>query len=152
MARTGTLILIALACCARVARTEGPKGDSAKDAKLVGTYTITSGEKGGKAIPAEEIEGVVIAFTRDKIVTTSKDKKELYAATYKLDTSTKPWKIAMTSTAPKKGEKADGVVKVDGGTVTICYALPGGATPTGFTTKDKQQCFTLKRVKAKSGP
>ena len=71
--------------------------------------------------------------------------KEFYSATYKLDTSTKPWSIKMVGITPKAGEKADGIVEMDGDTLKICYALPGGETPKGFTTKDKQNCFVLKK-------
>ena len=34
----------------------------------------------------------------------------------------------------------------EGDTVKICYALPGGETPTEFSTKEKQHCFVLKRT------
>lgn len=145
MSRTLPLTAVALLCLAATARTD--EKDKADKVSLEGTYTITKGERAGKAIPKEEIEGTVIVFTKDKVVTTGKDKKELYAATYTLDTSGKPHKINMTSISPKRDEKAAGVVKVDGDTLTICYALPGGDTPTEFKTKDKQQCFVLKKVK-----
>jgi hypothetical protein len=51
----------------------------------------------------------------------------------------------MTSTAPTKGEKTAGVIEAEGDMLRICYALPGGQTPTEFKTTDKQQCFVLKR-------
>jgi uncharacterized protein (TIGR03067 family) len=113
--------------------------------KLDGTYTIVSGERNGKAIPEEEIKGSVVTFKGDRVIGTGKDRKEFFAATYRLDTSAEPWKIAMTSTAPTKGEKTAGVIKAEGDELRICYALPGGQTPAEFKTTDKQQCFVLKR-------
>lgn len=146
MLRVWTSLLVALVCCAACS----PAEDTDKKLNLEGTYTITKGERAGKAIAKEEIEGTTITFTKDKVVTTGKDKKELYAATYTIDAASKPAKIKMVGISPEKGVKASGVVKLEGDTLTICYALPGGEAPTSFKTADKQQCFTLKKVKNRS--
>src|SRR5687767_10201773 len=102
--------------------------------KLDGTYTIVSGEKDGQAIPEERIKGSVITFKGDRITGTDKDKKEFFAATFQVDTSVKPYKIMMTSTAPNKDEQAAGIIEVDGDSIRLCYALPGGQVPTEFKT------------------
>ncbi|HVK08745.1 MAG TPA: TIGR03067 domain-containing protein [Gemmataceae bacterium] len=120
--------------------------DKAKPTKLDGTYTVVSGEHGGKAIPEDQIKGSVVTFTGDRIVGTDKDKKEFFAATYMVDTTAKPMKIVMTSTAPKAGEKAAGIIQVDGDTVKLAYNLPGGEAPTDFKTGEKQHMFVLKRT------
>ena len=87
-------------------------------------------------------------FTRDKVTGTDKDKKEFYAATYTADATARPMRLTMTSTAPKEGARATAIVEVSGDQLTICYNLPGGEAPTEFKTKEKQQCFVLKRTKA----
>jgi uncharacterized protein (TIGR03067 family) len=115
--------------------------------KLAGTYTIVSGQRDGKEVAKSHFEKSVITFDKGKVFGHDKEKKEFFGATYTLDTSSKPWKISMISTSPKKGQKADGVVEADGDTVRICYALPGGKTPTTFKAGEKQHCFTLKRTK-----
>jgi len=51
----------------------------------------------------------------------------------------------MTTTAPKKGETTSGIIERDGDSVKICYALPGGKTPTEFKAAENQQYFVLKR-------
>jgi uncharacterized protein (TIGR03067 family) len=160
---TTAAVLLALACGL-------PADDRAKPAdgkaKLDGTYVLVSGEKEGQAIPKERLDGSMIKITDTTIVGTDKDKKEFYATTYTLDTSKTPWAISMTATAVKKdaadkdakkdaetgkdlkgGEKqsAAGIIKVDGDTVTLVYALPGGKTPTEFKAGEKQQMFVLKR-------
>lgn len=131
--------------------------------ELKGGYTIVKGERDGKAIPAERIKGAVIRFTDDETRGTDKDKKDLYIAKYKLDTSSTPWKIAMTTVAKKdletgKTEKkagkdyspeeasTTGLIKKEGDQIVIIYALPGGKTPTSFKTKkgDMTQMFWLK--------
>ena len=118
----------------------GEKDDASK---LEGTYTIVSGEEGGKSIPPERIEGSLVKFTADKITGTDKDRKEFFAATYKLDTSKKPYRIRMKSTTPKEHETV-GLVEKKGETLRIIYALPGGPEPTEFKTKEGQQMFVLK--------
>ena len=120
--------------------------DKAKPAKLDGTYTVVSGEHGGKTIPEDQIKGSVVTFTGDRIVGTDKDRKEFFAATFMVDTTTTPMKIVMTSTSPKAGEKAAGVIQVDGETIKLAYNLPGGEPPTDFKTGEKQHMFVLKKM------
>lgn len=120
--------------------------EPAKPTKLDGTYTVVSGERGGKAIPEAQIKGSVVTFTGDRIVGTDKDKKEFFAATFAVDTAAKPMKIVMTSTAPKAGEKAAGVIMVDGDAIKLAYNLPGGEPPTDFKTGENQHLFVLKKL------
>lgn len=120
-------------------------GDKAGEMKLEGGYTIVSGDSDGKPIPAERVKGHTTRFSGNKIVTTDKDKKEIYVAEYKLDESAKPCKITMKSTSPKEGA-ASGLIKKEGDTITLIYALPGGEAPTDFKTKEKQNLFVLKNL------
>jgi uncharacterized protein (TIGR03067 family) len=143
----GVVVALGMAL-ATVAQKPSPDNvrpaDEKKEAvKLDGTYTIVSGEEDGKAIPDERIKGAVVRFTGDAILGTDKDKKEFFSATYKLDSSKTPWVIDMTSKRPKEAT-ATGLVKKDGDTLTIIYALPGGDAPKEFKTKEKQQMFVLK--------
>lgn len=129
---------------------QGKKGKKA-DAKLEGSYTVVSGEENGRAVPAEKVKGSIVRFTGDTIVGTDKDKKEFFAAKYTLDTAATPWKIRMTSTAPKEAA-AVGLIKKEGDTVTLIYALPGAPAPTEFKTKDRQNMFVLKAMDATEKP
>jgi uncharacterized protein (TIGR03067 family) len=113
--------------------------------KLDGGYTIVSGEEDGKAVPAERIKGATVRFNGDTITGTDKDKKELFAAKFTVETDKKPWVIRMRSTAPKAAD-ASGLIKKEGDTVTIVYALPGGEAPKEFKTKEGQQLFVLKNT------
>lgn len=129
------------------------KGGGKKGAvKLEGKYTIVKGEEGGKAIPADRLKGSVVRFTKEEVVGTDKDKKELFVAEYKLDTSSKPWKILMKTKAPKEAETT-GLIKREGDMLVLIYALPGGKEPTDFKTGEKQQMFWLKGedMKGKKG-
>lgn len=122
------------------------KADEKKaEVSLEGGYTLVSGEKDGKAIPEDHIKGSIVKFTGDKIIGTDKDKKEFFSSTFKLDTTKKPWAITMTSKEPKEAT-AKGLIKKEGDTITIIYALPGGETPTEFKTKKDQNMFVLKNM------
>ena len=115
--------------------------------KYQGSYQIVRGERDGKAIPDREIAGSTVEFKGNAIIGSDKDKKMFFACTFALDTKTTPQTISMTSTTPIAGEKSAGVIEISNdGTIKICYALPGGDVPTGFTTKQKQQCFVLKKT------
>lgn len=121
---------------------------------LEGGYTIVSGERDGKAIPEAEFKELIVRFTRNEMLGTGKDRKNLYGAEYTLDTTKTPWKIAMKTTPPakpfpcgmelKEGMMATGLVKKENGILTLIYALPGGDTPTEFKTQSKQQMLVMK--------
>jgi uncharacterized protein (TIGR03067 family) len=120
---------------------------------LIGGYTIVAGEKYGEKEPAERIEGITVRIAEDAIIVLDKEKKEVYAQTYKIDTTSTPWKITLKSKiTPYKQEKsgkesesiAHGLVEKDGDTVKIIYALPGTPAPTEFKTNSKQLMFVMK--------
>lgn len=136
---------LALGLFAGGAALDKPPTSELPKPKLDGSYTIVSGEEDGKAIPAERVKGSEVKFAGDTVVGTDKDKKQFFAASFKLNTDTSPWIIDMTSKLPKE-MKSVGLIKKDGDTVTIIYALPGGAVPKEFKTKEKQQMFVLKAV------
>lgn len=138
-------------------KTDSTKDQSSSKDKsdLTGTYTIVSGERDGKPLPKDEIAGSLVTFTKTTILGTDKEKKEFFSATYLIDTSKTPATIAMTSTTPGRDGgtvKMDtaGLIKWDGETVTIVYALPEGKTPTEFKAGEKQHLFVLKETKPAS--
>lgn len=145
-----TLLFASAVAAMTLVNAPGAADDKKVDEKkaavsLEGGYTIVSGEHDGKAIPEAEIKGSVVRFTGDKIVGTDKDKKEFFASNYTLDTTKTPWVITMKSTQPKEAT-AVGLIKKDGDTITIIYALPGGEAPKEFKTKEKQNLFVLKNM------
>jgi len=141
----GLMVAVMLAAQAQSGEKKG--SDKALTPKaLAGAYKIVSGEHFGKAIAEKELETDQTSFTEDAVTVFDKNTKKVYAATYKLDSGKSPARIHMTSIEPKKGETADGLIKMEGDTVTLIYALPGGEVPTEFKTKGKQQMFTMKRV------
>jgi uncharacterized protein (TIGR03067 family) len=114
---------------------------------LVGTYTITALASDGRDLPPERGVGNTVRFTETTVTVTDKDRKETFAATYTLDASKTPVQITMTSTlAPAKGAVARGLIRKQGDTVALVYALPGGEMPTTFTTKEKQNMIVMKKA------
>ena len=131
--------------------------DSGAPDDLLGGYTIIAGEKYGEKEDPERLAGTTVRIAEDAIIVLDKEKKEVYAQTYKIDTKAKPWKITLeTKITPypeKKGDSlerkgedriAHGLIEKDGDTVKIIYALPGGERPTEFKTKEKQLMFVMK--------
>lgn len=142
----GLTALVLLA--ARVRADEPKKDDKAEAAKLVGVYEIVGGEKDGQKIEAGRLKEVTVRIAANAITTFDKDKKEVYVATYELDTSRKPCRITLTATVTPKGGKgttAEGLIERDGDTVKLIYALPGGKAPTELRAGDKQQMFILRK-------
>jgi uncharacterized protein (TIGR03067 family) len=114
---------------------------------LVGRYEIVSGEKEGVKEPDERIKGTTVTFTKDSVVVADKAKKEIFSAFYKLNATTNPCDITMTSRVESSaGEIARGLIQKDGETVRLIYALPTGEIPVGFKTKEKQLLFVMRKT------
>jgi len=138
--------IVAVIALAPIARAE----DSPDD--LIGGYTVVSGEKYGVPEPEDRVEGTIVRITSDAIVVTTKDKKDVYAASYKIESRKRPWRITMTSKlAPNEGEVAQGLIDKEGDTVRLIYSLPGGQVPTEFKTQEKQLMFVMKNENPKKG-
>jgi uncharacterized protein (TIGR03067 family) len=141
--------LMVLASSAAIVQESGSKPAAAGKActpdDLIGRYVIVSGEKSGTKEPEERIKGTVVTFTKDSVVVVDKDKKELYSATYKLDSTKNPSTIAMTSKVEgSAGEIARGLIKKEGDKLHLVYALPTGEIPAEFKTREKQLMFVMK--------
>ena len=150
------LVLATVASTFALADDKTKPKDFGVPADLIGGYTIISGEKYGEKEPTERIEGVTVRIAEDAIIVLDKDKKEAYAQTYKIDTTSTPWKITLKSKITpykqangKDSEEmiAQGLIQKDGDSVKLIYALPGTPAPTEFKTKSKQLMFVMKNEK-----
>jgi uncharacterized protein (TIGR03067 family) len=119
---------------------------AADDSRAIqGEYTIVSGEENGKALPADHFKGSLVRITKDEIIGVDKNQKQIFVTRYVIDASKTPHVLKMHGTSPEKAD-ANGLIKKDGDTVTLIYALPGGKMPTEFKTGDRQNMFVLKPV------
>jgi uncharacterized protein (TIGR03067 family) len=144
----GLVSLMASLSVAQQTEPATPKADKTCTPKsLVGRYAIVSGEKEGAKEPEERIKGTTVTFTEKTVVVADKEKKEIYSASYKLDTTTNPCDITMTSRVESSGgEIARGLIQKEGDTIRLVYALPTGEVPVAFKTKEKQLMFVMQKL------
>lgn len=116
---------------------------------LTGSYTLVGGELPNGKSPSKAAIGARVEFTRDLVRSFDARDNEQYVARYTLDTTQEPWVIHMTSVSPKAGDRADGIIVLEGNTLKLCYALPGAKRPREFKTGDRLMLFTLKRARSK---
>lgn len=133
------ILFIAPACTGR--SSDQPKAD------LTGEYRIVSGERNGIPIDQSELTDAAIYINDKTIIAYDKERKEMFAATYTLETNRIPWQITMISTkAPDVGEIAKGLVETDQDRVKLIYALPNGQPPTEFKAGERQQMFVMMKT------
>lgn len=144
----GLVSLFASLAVAQQTDTASSKPDkTCTPESLAGRYVIVSGEKEGAKEPDERIKGTVVTFTKETVVVADKDKKEIYSASYRLNATTNPCDITLTSRVESSaGQVARGLIQKEGDTLRLIYALPTGETPAAFKTKEKQLMFVMKKT------
>jgi uncharacterized protein (TIGR03067 family) len=123
--------------------------DDKKD-PTAGKWVIESVTRDGKAVDA--LKGATRVHTDGSYtLTPAKDSKAAATSgTYKLDTTKAP----MTIDTAVKGGTYDGktllgIVKVDGDTMTVCFAEPGKDRPKAFESKEGSGVVLAVHKKAK---
>lgn len=123
-------------------------GENADREKIVGNWTVLSGQEDGKPLPAEKVKGSRVVITKDSI-TVHEENNQKQVMSYKLDPSTTPTQIDLTPTeGSEKGKTSHGIYALEGDNLKICFALPGQQRPKEFTTKEgsKAMMFVMKRA------
>ena len=93
---------------------------------IEGVWACVEATNGGQKIPDEKASQLRLTLTKDGFKTQLGDQV-LFDSTYTLDTSKSPVEIEMIGTeGDLKGKSALGVIKLNGGILTLCYVLPGG--------------------------
>ncbi|HWF59440.1 MAG TPA: TIGR03067 domain-containing protein [Nitrospira sp.] len=134
------LVLLAMPACT------GRSPDQPK-ADLTGEYRIISGERNGAPIDQGELTDTSVYINDKIIIVYDKERKEMFASTYTLETNQKPWHVTMISTkSPDVGAIAKGLVEADQNKVKLIYALPNGQPPTSFKAGEQQQMFVMEKA------
>jgi len=102
--------------------------------KLAGVWEVEEGVNRGEEIPEDELEGTTMLVEENTIITYDPDRKEIYRATFTLDTSTDPISIDMTTKMKSLPQtRALGILKFEeDDEFELCYALPGSDRPKNF--------------------
>lgn len=142
--------VLALGLCAALTWAAGTGTAEEKKfdpAKLVGKWTIVSGEKSGEKVSEDNLKKIKITIDKEYL-TLEGDMKFVFS--YKLDTSKKPVGVTFTiKEGMGEGTSVDGIIDVEGDTMKICYAQPNEKAPKEFAAKASSgfHLFTLKRAK-----
>ena len=115
---------------------------------IVGSWKAESGMAGGMKLPLPD-SGVTFTFAADgKVTVIEGTEGKADTGTYKLDAKKSPMTLDLIPPEEKKGKIAQGIVKVEGDTLTICFAKEGDR-PTAFEAKEGQASIliVMKRVK-----
>jgi uncharacterized protein (TIGR03067 family) len=143
-------LLAVLLGSAHSAWGDDPKGD---EDKIQGTWQATEGMSEGKAVPKEQLQGMKVVFSGEKmsIFPPGGEGKKTLEYTFRLDPSKKPKAIDATrQDGAGKGKSAQGIYELDGDTLKLC--LPSRLEkerPTEFAAPEKSGLIllTLKRAK-----
>ena len=132
--------LLILACAIATAQwAVAAEGDAEARKTLAGTW---------KGRVDEGATGHVLTITTSGITGTKDGKQDLGAGSFKLDLTTKPWRMDAKGTkGPQKGRTYLGIYSLEGDTLKWCVSMPGSEPPKELATKDGQFLLILKRQK-----
>ena len=121
--------------------------------EFAGSYVIVDGQRNSKPIGADRFKDISVRIDDNTITTYDGENKEVYVASYKIDSKGKPARITMTAkvTPPgqERGTVSKGLLGWEGESLKLVYALPKGSTPHKFEAGHGQQMFVLRKVDKK---
>jgi uncharacterized protein (TIGR03067 family) len=129
----------------------GAKDPPKKEATIVGEWVGEKAMIGGMNLPVPD-GGISFRFAGDGALSvTEGGRGKPEAGSYRVDPKKNPAEIDLTPPADKKEGTLQGIYKLDGDTLTLCFrrVTPGGARPTEFESPAGSDVIvmTLKRKK-----
>jgi uncharacterized protein (TIGR03067 family) len=126
--------------------------DSVNLKAIEGVWACVEATNGGQEIPDEKASQLRLTLTANGFKT-QLGEQVLFDSTYTLGTSKSPVEIEMIGTeGDLKGKPALGIIKMEGGRLTLCYVLPGlGERPKAFESQpgSKATLTVWKRAEGK---
>lgn len=140
------LIALGLALHGAISARQPAKTDQDR---MQGVWRVLTLEVEGRYVPDEQAEKFKFAFAKDKLLIISAGKARL--RTVKLDAKATPKAIDLVE--PENQHAALGIYDIDGDTLKISLADPGGKKrPTQFATEEiRNVVFVLERTKVEVG-
>jgi uncharacterized protein (TIGR03067 family) len=103
--------------------------------------------EGGKPPSEEALKKLKLTINGNKMSHPRENGKDA-EATFTLDSSKKPKTLDMTiANGPEKGEKLLAIYALEGDSLRICAAIPGGERPTEFRAGKEVELIELTREK-----
>jgi uncharacterized protein (TIGR03067 family) len=137
----------------KTASQQEPQQVEAKPAtmSIKGTWTIKSGERAGTEVDAERFPES-ISITKDRITIPTPGGN--FVMSYKVVSDESPYQVDMTiEEGPGEGNSL-GIMKMEDGTLSLCYDPTGENRPKAFETNEEDGffMFTMKKAATKLDP
>jgi uncharacterized protein (TIGR03067 family) len=102
-----------------------------------GTWKLTGGQQDGRDLTDADLQLSSLLIEGDRH--TVRVGQEVMQGTHTLNPDVSPMTIdASDSEGPFAGQTLLGIFQVEDDVFTVCFAAPGAARPTEFTTQDGQ--------------
>ncbi len=126
---------------------EPPTDASKKDLdRIQGQWTVQQAQRDGKDASPEARDKMTVKIDGNKLTIDDTESARAESAELTLDPSKSPATVELKVTRPGHQETLQGIYKIDGDMLSICWTKNGGARPTEFATKagSDQVLFVLK--------
>ena len=121
--------------------------------KLLGKYVDIEGVKAGEKADPDRLKGQFVTVTKDVFKIEGDKPEQTFEFAYKLNTDKSPVEIDLEIQFPDdlKGNKARGIISLDGKTLKLCYHSDNKDRPKKFESTKENGYFlwTMKRAKDK---